>query len=372
MAMLNGQGKTPTMADVETTQHYNGTATVKFYPGMHGYFVDDEVLGVKNKRTGGGTSLTGTMAKGQGLMMWPMWEMSKYLKSFLETTTIKDLIDREDLTVEDILKAGRDAHTKKSDRGKSVGTDAHAWVEAYSNALQKATDEGEAFEEPPVPEVEDIASILRASYIRVIKDLKPTNLDEYKRLPSLIMKEIEMQEAIWMEATMVRQSILGAKAWLNNHIIQVHGAEGTVYSRELFVCGKYDADWTVTCTKKCGWCYRNGDTTKPEEDFTGRYIVDFKSTNASNDSPKGIYPEYLAQCGVYDLAITEEFPDRKYDGHLILNGSKVPFIDKKGVEHPLFNSHFSFNRLRSIEWARCLAQLKEHMWAANDEMKRSL
>jgi hypothetical protein len=59
------------MADnYEESKHYvndpAGPAVVRFYPGMHGYFVTDPVLGKKNARTGGGTSLTGTLAKGPG------------------------------------------------------------------------------------------------------------------------------------------------------------------------------------------------------------------------------------------------------------------------------------------------------------------
>jgi hypothetical protein len=118
---------------------------------------------------------------------------------------------------------------------------------------------GKDFVAPAVPEVEDIAKTLRGSYIKLINDVKPKGLDEWKTLPKLFLKEIEMQEAIWTEATMVRQSIVAAKAWLEMHDIKVHGAEDTVYSRELFVCGKYDADWEVTCTQKCGWCYKNGN-----------------------------------------------------------------------------------------------------------------
>lgn len=361
---------------VEETQHYvndpAGPAIVKFYPGMHGYFVTDPALGYKNKRLGGGTTLTGLLAKGQGLMLWPMWEMSKHLKTYFESTTLEDIINDPDITVETILKAGRDAHTKKSDKGKSVGTDAHSWVEAYSNALQASQENKTEFVAPEVPELKDLIKVLRAGYIRVINDLKPKDVDEFKRLPKLIFKEIEIQEQLIGEAVMVRQSILGAKAWLEMHDITVHGAEGTVYSRELSACGKYDADWTVTCTEKCDWCYRNGNHKLDASDFTGRYVVDFKSTNASTEAPKGIYPEYLAQCAVYEIGLIEEFPERTYNGYLILNGSKVPAKDKKTKEElPLFNTHFSFNGKAHREWARNLAKLKEQGYLANQEMKES-
>lgn len=357
------------MANYEETTHYGGEATVRFYPGMHGYFVTDPALDKKNARTGGGTSLTGTLNKGQGLMMWPMWEMSKYLKAYFESATIQDLVDDPDTTIETILKAGRDAHVKKGDRGKSVGTDAHAWIESWCNAKMA----GEA--DPEVPTVEDIAKVLRTAYIRIVNDLKPKEISEWKRLPKLIFKEIEIQEAMWTEATMVRRSIIAAKEWLSMHDITVHGAEDTVYSRKLFVCGKYDGDWSVTCTEKCGWCYENGKpqpaSYKSNHSFTGRYIVDFKSTNASKDSPKGIYPEYLAQCAIYETALLEEFPDRKYDGYLLLNGSKQPTTDKDGNEYPTFNTHFSFNNDRYRQWAAVLANNRDFIREAAEEMKKS-
>lgn len=378
------------MSNYEETKHYvnspEGPAIVRFYPGMHGYFVTDpgyvnpetgKIEPKVNAQTGGGTSVTGTLAKGQGLMLWPMWEMNKSLKQALESTTVKDLIDNPDITVEQLLRTAREAHTKKSDRGKSVGTDAHAWVEAYSNELQQAQQLGKEFVCPDVPEVEAIKEILKEKYFQIANTVKPQTVDDWKTLPKLLTKEIEVQEALWVEATMVRQSILAAKQWLEQHEIKVHGAEDTVYSRKLFLCGKYDADWEVTCGEKCGWCYLNGNKEAladmiPTDEFTGRYIVDFKSTNSSSEQPKGIYPEYMAQCAVYEIAIIEEHPDRKYDGYLILNGAKTPYVDKKtGIEYPVFNTHFSFATEQHRRWATLLAENRELIHKANKEMKES-
>lgn len=359
----------------DITKHYGGTATVVFKPGAHGYWVTDPEHPdgpVIDKRTGGGTSLTGTLNKGAALMMWPMWEMNKSLKQQFETMTVLDLISNPDITLESILLRAREAHKNKSDLGKSVGTSAHAWVEEYSKAKMASQQTGEPFVEPPILEVEDIVKVLRAAYIRVINTTKPGSIQEFEKLPKLFTKEIEINSALHAEATMVRQSTIAAKAWLDMHDIIVHGTEDTVYSRKMFVCGKYDGDWTVPCTKKCGWCYRNGNMSLPEKDYTGRYIVDFKSTNASAESPKGIYPEYLVQCAIYDVAKTEEFPEIHFDGYLILNGSKKPLVDKKtGYEYPVFNTHFSFDTTGHRRWAILLAENKELIWRANQEMKES-
>lgn len=365
-----------TEAKYEETTHYGGEAIVKFYPGMHGYFVTDEKMGYKNQRMGGGTSLTGVMAKGQGLMLYPMYEMKKYLKQYFRTNTIEDMFDSP-MSLEDLLKEATQAHVRKSDRGKNVGTDAHAWVETHLRNMmrwQEMTEEQRAKEDidyPEIPEVEDIALMLRKSYIEIFKAAKPTNIDEYKRLPKLLFADAEVQEALWIEATMLQKSTTAAREWFELHDVYVHGTEDTVYSRELGICGKYDADLSVTCSKACNWCFANGDEQKiidilneqgEDYKYTGRYIVDFKSTNASKDAPKGVYPEYLAQCGVYDLAKCEEFPDLKFDGHLILNGSK---------NDGTFNTHFSFDRDRNVAWARALNGVKEYIYQATKEVKAS-
>lgn len=357
-------------ATFEESKHYGGVVTVRFYPKAHFYKVDDPEHPdgpLVGERMGGATSLTGTMNKGMGLMMYPMYEATKYLRAYFRSTTIEEFCNDE-LTINDLLDQAHKAHVKKSDRGKSVGTDAHAWVEDYLLKLMASQhEEGPKFVEPEIPEVEDIAVTLRKSYISIINNLKPSTLDDYRKLPKLIMQDLDIQEAIWIEATMLQKSITAAKEWFDRHPgIIVHGVEGVVYSRKLIICGSYDSDLTVTCTEKCGWCYRNQpaptDGTK-YDDFTGRYIVDFKSTNASTDAPKGIYKEYLAQCGIYMEAQMEEFPDRDYAGCLILNGSKN---DGK------FASHFSFNTERDRRWAILLAELREFLYEGDKEIKSSL
>lgn len=408
-------------AEFEESTHYGGQATVRFYPNAHYYSVTDEgyvdpddpvdengkpkLAPFKNKRMGGATSLTGVMAKGQGLMLYPMYEMKKFLKQYFRANSIEDVFNSP-LTLEEVLKLGTDAHRKKSDRGKSVGTNAHSWHEAYlKEALRvqellgitkiEDLDDPKVREEyhknfatPHISEVEDIAVILRRSYIEVFKGLKPKNVDEYMKLPKLLFADAEIQQALWIEASMLNRAINAMKQWFDIHDIFVHGTEDTIYSRELQICGKYDGDLSVRCSERCNWCYLNGDEEKvinvlnefgQDHTFIGRYIEDYKSTNVSSSAQKGIYSEYLGQCGVYDYAKTEEFPDIKYDGHLILNGSKneivdkdgKPLLDKKGNPLRPFNTHFSFERDRNRAWARCMADMKEIMYEAEQEVAGS-
>lgn len=364
----------PTAKEVHS--HYDGEAQVTFYPGNHSYFVDDEGFefrgkrySYKRQRAGGATSVTGVMDKGKGLMMWPMWEMNKYIKHLMETTSVKDLID-SDLTLNDLLKNGRDAHRKKSDLGKSVGSDAHDYVERYFRALQESQENGTKFTPPKVPSAYDLNKTLRASYIRIINDLKPKTAEDYKQLPKLIETDIEMQEAIWVESDMIRKSILAFREWVDLHDIRVIGAEQNTYSRTAASkylqkpvpqCGYYDAILEITCSAKCGHCYTNGVGEPVEDTFTGIYITDFKTTNTSSEFKLGIYPEYLPQCGVYDLGTTEEFPDLDVSGHLILNGSK-----KDGS----FATYFSFDRERNMDWACHLVAVKESLYTARKDIKK--
>lgn len=383
----------------EESTHYGGAATVRFYPGAHYYAVTDEEMGHKNQRMGGATSLTGLMDKGQGLMLYPMYEMKKYLKNYFRSTTIEDMFDSP-MSLEDLLKDATQAHVRKSDRGKSVGTDAHSWVEAYLREclriqeLHNITEpfnakDYEDFVVPEIPSVEELGVRLRQSYIDIFKASKPKTIDEYRKLTKALFADSEIQEALHIEATMLNLATTAAKGWFDIHDIFVYGTEDTVYSREMKLCGKYDADLGVKCGSRCNWCYLNGDEEKvinvlnelgEDHTFTGRYITDYKSTNASSSAPKGIYKEYLAQCGIYDLAKTEEFPEIKYDGHLILNGSKNdpkrdangdPISLIKGKPYSPFNTHFSFERERNRRWGLMLAEMKEIMYEAGKEVEKS-
>lgn len=383
----------------EESKHYGGKASVRFYPKAHYYAVTDEEMGHDGQRMGGATSLTGLMDKGQGLMLYPMYEMKKYLKNYFRSTTIEDMFDSP-MSLEDLLKDATQAHVRKSDRGKSVGTDAHSWVEAYLREclriqdLHKITEpfnasDYEDFVVPEIPSVEELGIRLRQSYIEIFKASKPKTIDEYRKLTKALFADSEIQEALHIEATMLNLATTAAKGWFDIHDIFVYGTEDTVYSREMKLCGKYDADLGVKCGSRCNWCYLNGDEEKiinvlnelgEDHTFTGRYITDYKSTNASSSAPKGIYKEYLAQCGIYDLAKTEEFPEIKYDGHLILNGSKNdpkrdangdPISLIKGKPYSPFNTHFSFERERNRRWGLMLAEMKEIMYEAGKEVEKS-
>jgi hypothetical protein len=205
----------------EESLHYGGSVSVKFYPGAHYYAVTDPELGLKAARMGGATSLTGMMNKGMGLMLYPMREMRKYLKNFFRSTTIEEFFDSP-ISLDDLLKEGTQAHVKKSDRGKSVGTDAHAWVETYLKeglrvqeklgitSVDDLVANREAYKAefvyPDILTVEELGVKLRQSYIEIFKAAKPKSIDEYRKLSKLLFADAEIQEALHTEATMLNLS----------------------------------------------------------------------------------------------------------------------------------------------------------------------
>lgn len=343
-------------ATYEETTHYDGAATVRFYPGNHVYKVYDKEYGRNGTPAAGASGPVNTMNKGQGLMMWPMWEMSKYLKLFFETTTVEELIDDPDTTIASILEAGRNQHNQKADKGKSVGTEAHAWAEDYLIRLKDQQDNNDQ-SLPEVPTVENIEKRLLDGVKTTIKNTKFNKTDDFEQLPKVLTKEIEMQKAIHEEAEMQLTAINNFMKFINQHEIEVIGVEQTVYSREWNQCGKFDSILKITCSSKCGYCYSQGITRRK---YTGTYLTDLKTTNESSEASSGIYSSYLPQCGIYDLGYTEEFGD-KIDGYLILNASK----QKEGKVSPMF----VFERDKYVEWAMLLIKLRTYMKIGEKEVK---
>lgn len=343
-------------ATYEETTHYDGKATVRFYPGNHVYKVYDEEYGRKWSPAPGASGPINTMDKGKGLMMWPMWEMSKYLKFFFETTTVEDLIDKEENTIDAILEAGREQHGKKADKGKSVGTEAHAWAEEYLRQLYKQQN-GEEAELPEIPTVEKIEKRLMDGVKNTIKNTTFKQVSDFDQLPKLITKEMEMQKAIHEEAEMQLTAIKNFMKFIDQHEIEVVAVEETVYSREWNQCGKFDSVLKVTCSAKCNYCYSQGITRRK---YTGTYLTDLKTTNQSADNSSGIYASHIVQCGIYDLGYTEEHGD-KIDGYLILNASK----QKEGKVSPMF----IFDRTKYAEWAMLLIKLRDYIKIGEKEVR---
>lgn len=331
------------------TKLYGGEVTLRFYPGNHTYMAWDEKNGLKGKRVSGVTGYTGVLNKGEGLMMYPMWEALKLLDRMLASTSVKDLIDG-DLTVARIIEECRSAHVKKSSRGKGVGTKAHDWVENWLIALKDEHD-GKKPNYPKKPTVKELSVSLKESYISTINRVKPKEIDDFRRLLKVLEEDFTMQDLIYQEAAMNLQAIENFLTWTKQvKIKKVIGAEEYVYSRKHKYGGKFDAVLDV----------EGVDSAKQK--YSGVHMVDFKTSNTSSQFEWGIFPEYLGQTGLYDEAYCEEKREGwdKVKGELIVN---IP----KTTKEPF--SFVSTDRKRNRAWGLSLIPAKEGLVSATKELK---
>lgn len=103
----------------DITALYNDEVLVKFNERSHRYDVSVDG-GTTWAGKPGVTGTLNTLAK-EGLMLWPMNMALSHIK-----TNLKDLKD-----LENCLAEAAKAHTRKSDKGKDVGHEAHAMVEQF-------------------------------------------------------------------------------------------------------------------------------------------------------------------------------------------------------------------------------------------------
>jgi len=250
---------------VEEYTLYNGEVKLEFLPNSHTYKIDgDKKIGV--------TTITGIINK-EALMLWPLEEAVRFLQSSLlgksELENQAALWSNAELSA--LLEESKVAFRKKQLRGTDAGTKAHDYLEhwlKYVNGKQSTIEE-----------------TLQITSDFQLSQLDP-NSDEYIRATD----ENHLCEALD-----------AFKSWYNNHDIEVIDLERIVYSREYDYCGKFDALLKI-----------DGKV----------FVVDFKTSNPSREFQQGVYPENYAQTGGYDIALTEEFPNIKIDGHAIINLSK--------------------------------------------------
>lgn len=138
----------------KSVQLYNDTITLHFNNNARNRYIIEEL----KHAPVGVTSVLGKVLNKPALMMWPMNESLKY--------TREQLVDGVSYTAEKIKKIldeSSKAYTKKSDKGKDVGSLIHAAIEAY--LLE---------EEHEVPE--DAKKPLE-SFIKWFEEVEPKVLD---------------------------------------------------------------------------------------------------------------------------------------------------------------------------------------------------
>lgn len=113
----------------KTVDLYDSTVHIQFNSAARNRYV---VMNDGHSPTGV-TTILGCLAK-EGLMLWPMYEALNYIKdnshTKLSTKDGKSLGYAVELKT---LEEAEKAHTKKSDTGKSVGTEVHTAIEVLLN-----------------------------------------------------------------------------------------------------------------------------------------------------------------------------------------------------------------------------------------------
>lgn len=343
-------------AEFKLYKLYGGEVQIKFLVNSHTYKVYD----VKHNRnwevSPSATGATDKMEKGAGLMVYAMSEAMKYMDQVFHNKPIHTMVEDPKFTFQQLFKDARKAHLDKSALGKRVGTASHTYVEKLLKAFKTAQDNGTQFIVPPVPRAMDIASELKESWQNIISVYSFKTVNDLDKYREVISRDVEVRSKIWQESMMVQNACEGAREFFvaaaKQGVLRVRGVEKLVHSRELFMSGIFDS--ILEFTKEFRW--RNYPIP------AGIYITDFKTSNPGTDFPMGIFPNHLAQVGMYDVCYTEEFPEMndRIKGHLILGSSK---------HGDGFHPYVSLKRERNRQWAIALVPVLEYMHQAEKELK---
>ena len=251
---------------VEAYELYKGEVHLEFLPNSHTYKIDgDKKIGV--------TTITGVINK-EALMLWPLDEAIMFLqRNLIGKAEMEDqsaLWSNRELSK--LLEESKVAFRKKQTRGTDAGTFGHDFLEQYLRAFKSGKELPAVWEEV---------------------DLEKKYGQNPDKFDDEFIRDQDMNK--------LREAVDSFINWLANLDVEVIDIERIVYSREYDYCGKFDAILRI-----------DGKI----------YLVDFKTSNPSREFQEGIYPENFAQCGGYDIALSEEFPDLKIEGHAIINLSK--------------------------------------------------
>lgn len=259
--------------------------TYKLYNGEVelNYYPNSHMYKVNGQRIIGVTTITGVINK-EALMLWPLNEAMTYLRRELLSDVILEALDKPG--IETILREAAEAYQKKSTRGTDAGTLCHDWLEQFLRAKKEGAPIPAVLEPMVVPAKDEFDD----NYIRAI---------DYNNLIEASNNLIE---------------------WFEEKKVEVLEVERIIYSRKYDYAGRFDA------------VLRIGGKI---------YLVDFKTSNPAREYPNGIYPENFCQTGGYEIALTEEQPGLKVDGHLIINLSK-----KSGK----INFKYDFDTKTNKEW----------------------
>jgi hypothetical protein len=242
--------------------HYNGEVVLRFSKSLWTYFLErgDELIPIR------GVTNTLKVIGGKKTDMLIGWAVKKDFEKFL--TLIAECRRGNfcecpwDEIAEFITVAKRE-HKQLLDTAGDIGHGAHEHLEAIAKSLIAHDD---------------------------------------SRLGELLAK--------WPEDEKSANAAIAAVAFLADHNVRFIDAEQRVVSREWLVAGTMDGDALVdSCDRAECSCQKYA----PFKD--ARMVLDYKTSN-------GVWTSMFGQMALYRKAKTEEFPDIRYDGSVLLRIGK--------------------------------------------------
>jgi hypothetical protein len=231
-----------------TIKLYNDTVEIEFQESVHRYKVDGSY-------TPGVSSVLAVLHK--ELMDWAAWMAAEDLKAaVMDFATSERSMTKAEL--KKLADSAKKAHRQKSQRGKDVGSIAHAWIE-------EETAFGRQVEIP-----------------------------QYSRDLMVGIERSEDIDVIDANTKAARHCVQQWRQWKLDYDIEVIKSEFIVHSRKLGYCGTADL---LFKSKRTGKVYL-GDykTSEPQKIRNSKYVV-------VNHKP---YPEHFVQIAAYDYAHNEE------------------------------------------------------------------
>lgn len=251
------------MKDLKVHKLYDETIEVEFRGGVrHSYKKDGKaILGV--------TTMINILAK-PDLLGWAAWEASQAFMTAV-TPFVKANASCTLKELKQLAGEARKAHTRKSDKGKDVGTIAHEWI-------RQETIDGPGKVTIPQYSLDLIDEAKTEDEKQLIKD--NTNAAHHP-------------VQLW-------------RRWLEDYDVEIIKSEVVVYSKELDYAGTVDVIFYSHRLKM----QLVGDykTSEPQKVRNSKFVV----------TGHKAYPEHFAQCTAYDHAHNEEFPDFEVGAYAVI------------------------------------------------------
>lgn len=259
-------------------QLYKGNVEVEFREASHRYKVNGTYMP-------GVTSVLSILAK--ELEDWAAWMSAEAFKeAVMPFATSEQKMTK--MALKKLSDEAKKAHRQKSQRGKDVGTIAHAWI-------QEETERNAVVEMP--------------IYVKTILDeiAEQTDQENAKTSPD----EAKLT-ALAEESDLVKNNFKAAenclrnwRQWKEDYDVEIIKSEFIVHSKELGYCGTVDV---VFRSKRDGKVYI-GDykTSEPKKIRNSKYMI-------VGHKP---YPEHFVQVTGYDYAHHEEYGSNP-DGYAVI------------------------------------------------------